>query len=674
MRTDDLQAFGLKTLSACLLIPLIGVSGQVLGDEMDKPAWLTVVSERAYDGLENDLATAGIGVDAMRAGEAPGYVDPLRPSVEELRRNALFTRATAGFGERYGPNVDAASGERSHTGIAGTELIALASSDEDNVSLLLQIPDDFDWQSPCVLAVPVAGSSSLFSDIATIGYWGLQKNCAVTYTDKGLGNGFHDLERDTVTRFDGVRQPAAQASSASLFTADLDAEQRQRFLDEYPHRIAFKHAHSQQNPDARWGESVLRSIDFAFYQLNLTRPADTTSLDSANTLVMVTGNSNGGGAALYAGEADTAGLIDGIVAAQPQVQLTPDERVTVTRGDRTRRGAGRSLMDYFTQAILYQPCAAVATPDAPMRDRIDRAEQRCVSLKARGLLEADSLKAQGEESLQRLRDYGWEPESDLLHASHYAIAPTATAVKYASSHGRFGVEERLCGYSFASVDEQGHPQPAPEAELAVIFATAPGGAPAGSIDIVNDRNPGGPRKDSLSASPESGREDYNLDGAMCLRELVTGDSQNARRVQAGMAEVQGDANLHGVSTIILHGRADARVPVGFTSRPYLALNSLNDAAPALHYYELTNVEHFGARFPGFSDHFVPIQPYHIEALELMYRHLREGEALPLSQVVRAAPAREPDETLRGAHLPSIALNPREADIVRVDQGRVVVPD
>ncbi|WP_350359642.1 3-hydroxybutyrate oligomer hydrolase family protein [Vreelandella sp. SM1641] len=437
-------------------------------------------------------------------------------------------------------------------------------------------------------------------------------------------------------------------------------------------QVAFKHAHSRQNPDASWGRDVLRSIQFALFQLNRLRPSETDDLDAANTMVIVAGNSNGGGAALYAGENDREGLIDGIVAAQPQVQLRPDDRVSVVRGERTIEGTGRSLMDYFTYAILYQPCAAIATPNAPMRQAITQAEQRCHSLKERGLLQAETLPAQGLEALEKLQMYGWEPESDMLHASHYAIAPTATAVKYASSHGRFGVEERLCGYSFASVNEQGTPQPVPKNELAVIFATASGGAPVGSIDIVNDENPSGPMKDALSHSPSNGKQDYNLDGALCLRELVVGNSENALRVQAGIAEVQGSADLGGTSTIIVHGRSDARVPVGFTSRPYLALNSLTDHQPNVHFYELTNVEHFGARLPGYAENFVPIQPYHIDALEIMYAHLRHGTPLPPSQVIRPMPGE--DGEFDSAHFPPILMEPHPSDTIRASMGRVEIPD
>ncbi|MCE8019332.1 D-(-)-3-hydroxybutyrate oligomer hydrolase [Halomonas sp. MCCC 1A11036] len=663
------------TATAGAAIVSLAISSAGAAQESEAPPWLRVMSETTFDGQSNDLVTGGFGVSGMIEGPDLSYADPLAPTAEELRRVSIVTDGSTGFGTIYGPTIDASTGEPldGDGKVAGTEYLAYADDGpgQQNVAFLLQVPESFDRESPCILAVPVSGSNSLFRNVGNIGYWGLQKNCAVVYSDKGLGNGFHDLASDTVTLIDGTRAGAEDAGRDSHFTADGAA--REAFLEEFPHRIAFKHAHSKQNPDATWGRDVVRSIEFAMYQLNAT--PEKADLTPENTLVIVTGNSNGGGAALYAGEVDEGGLIDGIVAAQPQVQLDPDERVTVKRGNTVRKGTGRPLLDYFTYAILYQPCAAAATPDAPWADRVMFAENRCESLIERGLVEAKTAEEAAQESLEKLRDYGWEPESDMLHASHYVIAPTATAMKYANSQGRFGVEERLCGYSIASVDEGGHPQSAPPEELARIFAVAPGGAPTGTIDVVNDRDPRGPTRDFISQSPSTGLLDFNLDGAVCLRELVTGDSPEARRVQQGIDEVTGDADLHGTPTIIVHGRADARVPIGFTSRPYLGLNSLTDGAGNLHLYELTNVEHFSAGLPGYAERFVPIDPYHIDALELMYAHLTEDAPLPPSQVVR------PEVTADGAGeagiglvLPTVAASPDAADAIEVTDGQVTVPD
>lgn len=661
----------LRVLSVALIIgsPSLGLAA-----EGTDPAWLRIMSDTRYNGVGDDLATGGLGIEALQRGEKPGFLDPARPTAPELRRLALANKGPAGFGSLYGPNIDPGTGAvlPGDGKVPGREILAYADDGDgsQNVVLMLQIPDRLERERPCLLAVPSSGSNGIYSDVATIGSWGLHRGCAVVYTDKGLGNGFHDLERDRIHRIDGSTADAGQAGRDAHFRALLSAQEQADFLRRKLHRIAFKHAHSQQNPDASWGRDVLRSIDFASHVL-----ARSGNLSNAKPLVIVAGNSNGGGAALYAGAADETGLIDGLVASEPQVQLRRDERVSVQRGERIRNGTGRTLLDYFTFGLLYQPCAAAATPDAPMRDRVPLAENRCQSLIDRNLVEADTVADAATESLQRLRDYGWEPESDELHAAQYAIAPTATALKYVSSHGRFSVAEDVCGYSVASLDKEGRPQAMPVDEFARLFATAPGGAPAGSIDVLNDRDPGGAIRDSLSRSPGSQRQDYNLEGATCLRELAVGDSPEAVRVRQGIDEMTTDANLRGTPTIIVHGRADARVPIGFTSRPFLGLNALSDPASNLRLYELANVEHFNAGLPGHETRFVPITPYLWRSLDLIHDHLSRGTPLPPSQLVRSAVAAGgPGKEGKGLQLPPVRDSVGVADRIDVSAGRVVVPE
>ena len=152
------------------------------------------------------------------------------------------------------------------------------------------------------------------------------------------------------------RSPTAEAGRDAHFRPDLDDDARAKFLAEWPHRIAFKAAHSKQNPEKDWGEDLLKAVRFAFYQLGQRDPGFTRN----TTLVIATGSSNGGGAVLYAAERDAATgahLIDAVVAREPQVQLKPDDRVVVARGSIERRGSGRTLLDYFTFGNLYQPCA-----------------------------------------------------------------------------------------------------------------------------------------------------------------------------------------------------------------------------------------------------------------------------------------------------------------------------
>ena len=87
-----------------------------------------------YDGVTDDLLTAGLGRSGLQAGAtAPGFADPLRPTAQELRRLAIFTNYRAlldvtpggGFGTLYGPNVLADGTVTTGQGlIAGEEVLA----------------------------------------------------------------------------------------------------------------------------------------------------------------------------------------------------------------------------------------------------------------------------------------------------------------------------------------------------------------------------------------------------------------------------------------------------------------------------------------------------------------------------------------------------------------------
>jgi hydroxybutyrate-dimer hydrolase len=641
-------------------------------DAAEAPTGVTVLRHLTFDGVTDDLV-------GLAAKPAP-YADPLHPTAAELRRATMAMRAdpASGWGRLFGPTIDAATGQPYPDGgrVAGEEYLAYTHGPGGGKSaVLFQIPAKLSRERRCILAVPQSGSFGIYHDIATTGFWGLQHGCAAVYTDKGHGTGAHDLSSDSVILIDGTTAEAGEAGDLSHFTAPLSARARAAFLARWPHRIAFKAANSKLNPESQWGEDVLRAIRYAFWQLNAR---DGGGWTSDNTLVIVSGNSNGGGAALYAGEKDHEGLIDGLVAGEPQVQVRPDPDVRVVRGDKVRANGARTLLDYFTFANLYEPCAVLAMLDAPMADRVTHAADRCASLKQVGLLDAVDLAGQARESQDKLLAYGFDPETAVLNAAGYLIGPDATAAKYASDHGRFGVERRICGYSYASVDAEGRPRAVPPAEFAEIFAKAAGGAPTGSIDLINDNDPRGPRRNDLSISPGTGRTDYNLDGARCLRELAVGRSADARRVQAGIAEFLADGDLRGKPTIIVHGRADNRVPPAFSSRPYLAANSLKEGADGkLRYIEVENAEHFGFSMPGFDTRFVPLAYYNLQALDRVWATLTAGAPLPDSQVVRtrprggkpgAAPALTPD------NIPPIATTPRAADRIRVQQGIVVLPD
>jgi hydroxybutyrate-dimer hydrolase len=90
-----------------------------------------------YDGVTNDLLTAGLGKTGLGRAAAPGIADPLRPTAEELRRLAIYNNYRAlidptpsgGYGSLYGPNVTADGTPTDREGlIAGDEYIAFETN------------------------------------------------------------------------------------------------------------------------------------------------------------------------------------------------------------------------------------------------------------------------------------------------------------------------------------------------------------------------------------------------------------------------------------------------------------------------------------------------------------------------------------------------------------------
>src|SRR5262245_53687673 len=213
-----------------------------------------------YDGVTNDLLTAGLGKTGLSSAVPPGFADPLNPTAEELRRLAIYNNYRAlidptpggGYGTLYGPNVKADGTVTTGEGpIAGAEYIAYERGGDrrDNVTIVVQVPETFDPTNACIVAAPSSGSRGVYGAIATAGEWGLKHGCAVAYTDKGTGTGAHDLQNNTVNLIRGERADADEARDDSNFTARLSPAERAAFNSATPNRFAFKHAHSQQNPE-----------------------------------------------------------------------------------------------------------------------------------------------------------------------------------------------------------------------------------------------------------------------------------------------------------------------------------------------------------------------------------------------------------------------------------------
>jgi hydroxybutyrate-dimer hydrolase len=221
--------------------------------------------------------------------------------------------------------------------------------------------------------------------------------------------------------------------------------------------------------------------------------------------------------------------------------------------------------------------------------------------------------------------------------------------------------------------------PAPAAALATSFGTGNGVPPTAGVNIVNNASVGGPALDAASLSAGN-VQDYNSAGALCLRALATASTPDALRVREGLQQVLRTANLQGKPALIVHGRADTLVPVAFTSRPYFGLNKMVEGRRSkLSYIEVANAQHFDAflGFPGYSHRLVPLHRYFIQAMDMMYAHLKSGAPLPDSQVVRTVP-RGLSGTLANpitpANVPPIQVVPAAANRITFANNAVTVAD
>lgn len=673
------------------------------------------VSVKTYDGASDDLLTGGLGKTGLM-GTAPAYADPLNPTTAELRRNAIYNNyraltdftAAGGFGSLFGPNIDVSGNDTLGEGkVAGAEYIAVADdgSGKLNVSMMVQVPDSFDRNKPCIVTGTSSGSRGVYGAVGVSGEWALKRGCAVAYTDKGTGNGMHDLASDRVNSIDGTLLPAGDAGARAIFRADISAADLIAFNTSHPNRFAYKHAHSGQNPEKDWGRNTLDAIRFAFYAINdrFGEPIGTAGLKRrdfvpSNTLVIASSLSNGGGAAIAAAELDTEGLIDGVAVSEPNVQPRDTGALAIRQGGRTINAVGRPLMDYFSFANVYQPCAILATDagaatsTAFWPDAFDTlAANRCTALRSKGLLNADTLLEQASEALRKLHQHGWQEEHDFLQLSHYRFATNSIAVTYVNAYGRFGVQDKICGFTLAGTDATGGVAAVTEAAKMGIFATGNGVPPTSGINIVYEDSVGGPRLDLLGVSPSSGLADFSLDGALCIRALATGvdpvsgatlsGSMKAAsdRVRAGVEQTLHSGSLRGKPAVVVAGRNDTLIVPNHAGRAYFGKNRMVEGAGSkLSYIEVTHAQHFDTFISfgvllGYDTRFIPLHYYFGQALDSLYAHLQSGALLPASQVVRTTP-RAAGETLTADKLPAIMLDPAVTDRIGFASGVVNIPD
>lgn len=574
----------------CAFAAVIALMAGCAGMPVSKGNTEMFQQPRATEHREHDdLLSGGLGLAGLQSMLPPTFADAGRPTPAELRRRALWSnwRGIAdlapggGYGTLYG----------SVANVPGREFSALATlaGAQQPHRVLLQLPDGFDARKRCVVVAASSGSRGIYGAIAVAGAWGLPRGCAVVYTDKGAGSDYYDLDARQGVTADGT---LAGAEAALAFKPSPAAGSG----------VAYKHAHSQDNPEADWGRHVKQAADFALSVLNQQLPTQ-APFTFANTRVIAVGISNGGGAVLRAAELD-GDWLDAVVAGEPSVLAA---------------GAGaRSLYDYGTEAALLMPCALpqLGIPETP------GLALKCAALAARGVLSGETHDAQQKDALAKLHAAGWSDAS--LRSGAISVAFDlwrAVAVGYASAYGRYSHDAHPCGYRYAALNPDSSPRAATAAERAAWVADASGIPPGAGVGII-DPQP---------------MTDMGLGGLQCLRGLWTGQDADAQRVRKGVDETRAAPPRAGLPVVVVHGTDDGLVPPVFSSAPYVSMAKASGRD--VRYWQVRNAQHFDAflGLPHMAAAYLPLLPYVYEALDRVDAYLDGKGALPDDALIATVP-------------------------------------
>jgi hydroxybutyrate-dimer hydrolase len=553
-----------------------------------------------------DLLTGGLGLDGLRSPVPPAFAQAAAPSPEELRRRALWSnwRGIAdlspggGYGEWYG-SLDAIPGREFHA------LRTVAGAQHPH-RVMVQVPDGFDAEKRCLLVTASSGSRGIYGAIALAGAWGLPRGCAVAYTDKGAGTDWVELGAD---KHHGV--------AGTLETTDTPAFAPATSSGASP-RVAYKHAHSQDNPEADWGRHVRQAAEFGLEALNAAFPAQ-APFTFDNTRVIAAGLSNGGGAVLRAAELE-GDWLDGVVAIAPNVFV----------GE-----GGRQLYDYGIEAALYMSCALLHPRfDAVALARPGGAKPaawiaRCASLRAANLLAGDTPEAQAEDAYARMQANGWSDAA--LEAGALSVGFDLwrlLGVGYASAYTRSPADAMPCGFGYAALDAKGAPRAASAEERAAWWADASGIPPNAGVGIVDTQASG---------------SDPALPGVLCLRALRDSGNEWSLRLREGIEATRAALPRAGLPVIVIHGADDGLIPEAFSGGAYVAWTLAQGRD--VRYWKVLNAQHFDAflALPPLAVRYVPLMPYAYRAMDAMWAHVVEGAALPASAEITTT-LRKPEAT------------------------------
>ncbi len=549
----------------------------------------------------DDLLTAGLGLAGLRSLAPPAFADANAPTVEELRRRALWGswRGIAdlapggGYGELFGDLAP----------VPGREYSAYARlpGAHQPHRVLAQVPDNFDSGRRCLLVAPASGSRGIYGAVSVAAAWGLPRGCAVVYTDKGAGSDYFDLDAQMGVRANGMVGALGEAADLAFVPdAPINAS-----------GVAFKHAHSRDNPEADWGRHVKQAAEFALLALDQAFP-QAAPFTFANTRVIAVGISNGGGAVLRAAEME-GDWLDAVVAGEPSVLSS---------------GPGaRALYDYATEAALLMPCAQLHMtdlPQPPLTAALQAAATvRCATLAAEGVIAGATPAAQARSAYELMLGKGWTDAA--LRAGALSTGFDlwrAVAAGYASAYGRYGVGEHPCGFSFAAQNPDFSPRAATAAERAAWIADGSGIPPGAGVGLL----------DSKVRLP-----DLTYPGLKCLRALWDGQGEDARRVQAGIEATRAGLPRSGLPVMVVHGTDDGLIPPAFSSAPYVA--AAKAAGREVNYWQVRHVQHFDGflGLPDYGARYLPLLPYVHAALERVQARLDKGTPLPADAVIQTTP-------------------------------------
>ena len=417
---------------------------------MNTSAPVEVLKKVYYDGMTDDLLTAGLGLSGLR-GAAPELA--AQPTAASLRQASYFHQfrslndlsESGGFGSLYGFNT-------SQSPIAGHEYWSQRQvAPKAFHTVVLQIPDNFIAANACLVVAPSSGSRHVLGAVGTSGAWALTRGCAVVYSDKGTGTQVA-LNSKQSYQIDGTLNTTAGFSAMNEAT-QLKSIAANSGVNTF--HVVQKHPYSQANPEQFWGDFVLDATAYGLALLQQER-----QLNRQQIKVIAASISNGGGAVLRAAEQDLNGLIDAVVAAEPQVNLAHE--FEMLQAQQTTQVKTKPLLELSINMSLYEPCAALdpSLNNSPFKMNTlliqSSMQSRCQALKDASLLVGEDLAAQTKNALAKIQQLHITDEAlQLSQLNTLANIWGSINHTYSNSYLQKSVSDNLCQSAMSAFSAKG---------------------------------------------------------------------------------------------------------------------------------------------------------------------------------------------------------------------------